>query len=44
MKVAIVWSSPNTNGLTASAVNQFKNGLLEAGTEVQEIIEAEKEM
>ena len=36
-KVAIVWSSPNLDGLTASAKDQIMKGLLEAGTEVQEV-------
>ena len=36
-KVAVVWSSPNTDGLTASAKNEFVRGLAEAGAEVQEI-------
>ena len=36
-KVVVLWSSPNTDGLTASAKNQFIGGLEEAGTEVQEI-------
>ena len=30
-KVAIVWSSPNTDGLTASAKDRIMNGLAEAG-------------
>lgn len=37
MKVAIVWSSPNTDGLTAEAKNQFMNGLAEAGIQAKEI-------
>ena len=36
-KVAVVWSSPNASGLTASAKNQFLAGLTEAGAEVSEI-------
>jgi len=36
-KVAIVWSSPNTDGLTAEAKNQMMNGLTEAGIQVEEI-------
>ena len=35
-RVAVVWSSPNKDGLTASAKNQFMNGLKEAGAEVEE--------
>jgi len=37
MKVAIIWSSPNTVGLTAGAKDQIKGGLVDAGAEVQEI-------
>ena len=36
-KVAIVWSSPNTDGLTAAAKNQIMNGLSDAGVQVAEI-------
>ena len=36
-KVAVVWSSPNTDGLTASAKDQFARGLSDAGAKVQEI-------
>lgn len=36
-RVAIVWSSPNTDGLTAEAKNQMMNGLTEAGIQVEEI-------
>lgn len=36
-KVAVVWSSPNEGGLTASAKDQFIKGLSEAGAEVNEI-------
>ena len=36
-KAAIVWSSPNTDGLTASAKNQFMKGLTDAGGQVEEI-------
>lgn len=35
--VAVIWSSPNTDGLTASAKNQFIRGLEEAGANVREI-------
>lgn len=37
MKVAVVWSSPNKGGLTASAANQFIKGLVKTGAEVEEI-------
>lgn len=37
MKVAVVWSSPNVDGLTANAKNQFVKGLQTAGMEVEEI-------
>ena len=36
-KVAIVWSSPNEDGLTANAKNQIMNGLAETGVQVEEI-------
>ena len=36
-KVAVVWSSPNTDGLTASAKNQFVRGLRDLGIAVEEI-------
>ncbi len=36
-KVAVVWSSPNTDGLTASAKDRFIRGLREAGAEAEEI-------
>ena len=36
-KVAVVWSSPNTDGLTASAKNEFIAGLREAGAQAEEI-------
>ena len=36
-KVVILWSSPNTDGLTASAKDQIMNGLTESNVQVQEI-------
>lgn len=36
-KVAVIWSSPNTDGLTAAAKDQLVCGLKEVGAEVQEI-------
>lgn len=36
-KVAVVWSSPNTDGLTASAKNRIMTGLADAGVQVEEI-------
>ena len=36
-KVAVLWSSPNIDGLTASAKDSFIKGLTEAGAEVTEI-------
>ena len=36
-RVAVVWSSPNSDGLTASAKDQFARGLSDAGAQVQEI-------
>lgn len=37
MKIAVLWSSPNNNGLTASAKNQFISGLQCAGAQIDEI-------
>ena len=37
MKVALIWSSPNKDGLTNSAAMQFKKGLENYGIEVTEI-------
>ena len=37
MKVALIWSSPNKDGLTNSAAMQFKKGLENYGVEVTEI-------
>ncbi len=37
MKVAVLWSSPNTEGLTNTAANQMMKGLKDAGAEVTEI-------
>ncbi len=36
-KVAIIWSSPNDDGLTASAKDQITKGLKDAGAQVTEI-------
>ncbi|MCR5251472.1 MAG: flavodoxin family protein [Lachnospiraceae bacterium] len=36
-KVAVIWSSPNKDGLTASAGKRFVEGLTSAGAEVEEI-------
>ena len=36
-KAAVVWSSPNTDGLTASAKDQFVRALIDAGSEVNDI-------
>ena len=36
-KAAIVWSSPNTDGLTAAAKDRIISGLAEAGVQVEEI-------
>ncbi len=36
-KAAVIWSSPNTDGLTASAKNAFVAGLTEMGAEAEEI-------
>ena len=37
VKVALIWSSPNKDGLTNSAAMQFKKGLENYGVEVTEI-------
>ena len=36
-KVTVIWSSPNADGLTASAKDRFSEGLKDAGAEVIEI-------
>jgi len=36
-KVAVIWSSPNKNGLTSSAKEQISKGIVEGGAEVCEI-------
>lgn len=36
-RVAVVWSSPNTDGLTASAKDRFIEGLKASGVQVEEI-------
>ena len=35
-KIAVIWSSPNKEGLTATAKDQLIRGLAQAGAEVQE--------
>lgn len=37
MKIAVVWSSPNVDGLTASAKNQMIGGMKNSGVEIDEI-------
>ena len=37
MKIAVIWSSPNKDGLTAIAKNQFISGLQKANAEITEI-------
>ena len=37
MKVAVIWSSPNLDGLTATAKNQIIKGVVGEGAEVDEI-------
>lgn len=37
VKIAVIWSSPNTDGLTATAKNKFLIGLQHAGAEIDEI-------
>ena len=36
-RVVVIWSSPNTDGLTASAKDKIAEGLRDAGAEVREI-------
>lgn len=36
-KVIVLWSSPNTDGLTAASKDQFIKGLTDSGTSVEEI-------
>ena len=36
-KVVVLWSSPNVDGLTATAKDQFIKGLASAGAEIEEI-------
>ena len=36
-KVVVIWSSPNSDGLTATAKDKFISGLAEAGAEIEEI-------
>ena len=43
-KVVVVWSSPNEDGLTASAKDRLKEGLVEAGALVEEIHLNKKEL
>ena len=43
-KVTVLWSSPNTDGLTASAKNQFVKGLMYAGVRTEEIHLNEKQL
>lgn len=37
MKIVVVWSSPNKNGLTAQAKNNFITGIKDSGAAVDEI-------
>lgn len=37
MKISVVWSSPNKDGLTNTAAKQFMKGLENAGAEINEI-------
>ena len=38
-KVAVIWSSPNADGWTASCKNQFCKGLEDAGAQIEECTE-----
>lgn len=37
MKIAVIWSSPNTDGMKAAAKNNFLVSLQIAGAEIDEI-------
>lgn len=37
MKIAVLWSSPNTDGLTAAAKDQFLSGLQKTDAKIEEI-------
>lgn len=37
MKIVVLWSSPNTDGLTASAKDRIMTGILAGGAEAEEI-------
>ena len=43
-KIAIVWSSPNKDGLTSSAKDRFARGVADAGAEIAEIHLNEKRL
>ena len=43
-RVAVLWSSPNKDGLTTAAKDQFVHGLAEAGADVREIHLNEKKL
>ena len=38
-KVAVLWSSPNADGLTASAKDRFIKGLADAGETYAKVLE-----
>ena len=44
MKVVILWSSPNVDGLTAEAKNRFLSGLALSGIENMEVEELDEEV
>ena len=43
-KVVIIWSSPNTDGLTASAKNMFVSGLADRGIQAEEIVRIKRRL
>jgi len=37
MKIVVIWSSPNTAGLTATAKDRFISGLKKTGATVEDV-------
>jgi multimeric flavodoxin WrbA len=37
MKITVIWSSPNKDGLTNTAARQIMKGLIGAGADIHEI-------
>ena len=36
-KITVIWSSPNTDGLTAAVKTQFIKGLTKVGADIEEM-------